>query len=252
MTTLNQPETFAATAQKIRGNGARFPDQARRRINVGDTERVASLISGALLTALGLTHRTVPGLIAAGIGGTLLYRGASGYCPAYGALGIDSAHDDAEPEDYFERGIHVSQSYLVTKSPQELYTYWRNFENLPKIMTHLESVRVIDDKRSHWIAKAPRIAGGTVEWDAEIINDEPNSLIAWQSLAGADVHNAGSVRFVPTDLGTMVSVVIDYLPPAGRVGKWVAQLFGEEPQQQIQEDLWNFKRIMERTHARTP
>jgi uncharacterized membrane protein len=93
-------------------------------------------------------------------------------------------------------------------------------------MSHLESVAVVDDKRSHWVAKAPAIAGGKVEWDAEIINDEPNALIAWRSLENADVDNAGSVRFVPApgDRGTEVKVVIDYIPPAGRVGKWVAKL----------------------------
>jgi uncharacterized membrane protein len=104
--------------------------------------------------------------------------------------------------------------------------------------------------RSHWVAKAPAIAGGKVEWDAEIINDEPNALIAWRSLENADVDNAGSVRFVPaagaggTD-GTEVKVVIDYIPPAGRVGKWVAKLFGEAPDQQIEDDLRNFKQTME-------
>src|SRR5207249_522508 len=131
--------------------------------------------------------------------------------------------------------------------PWELYEYWRKLENLPSIMSHLKEVRAIDEKRSHWIAKAPSLAGGSVEWDAEIINDEPNALIAWRSLPGADVDNAGSVRFVPApgDRGTEVKVVIDYIPPAGKVGSWVAKLFGEEPQQQIMEDLRKFKRVME-------
>jgi uncharacterized membrane protein len=114
-------------------------------------------------------------------------------------------------------------------------------------MRHLEAVTVLDGNRSHWVAKAPAIAGGKVEWDAEIINDEPNALIAWRSLANADVDNTGSVRFVPapSERGTEVKVVIDYIPPAGRLGSWVAKLFGEEPQQQIQEDLRRFKRLME-------
>ena len=101
------------------------------------------------------------------------------------------------------------------------------------------------EKRSHWTVKAP--AGTTVEWDAEIINDEPNSLIAWRSLGNANVDNAGSVRFVPgpEGRGTEVRVVIDYIPPAGVVGKWVASLFGKNPASQIREDLRRFKRVME-------
>ena len=119
----------------------------------------------------------------------------------------------------------------INRTPWDLYQFWRNFENLPRFMKHLKSVKVLDEKRSHWVAKAP--AGRTVEWDAEIINDEPNALIAWRSLGGADVDNAGSVRFVPgpEGRGTEVRVVIDYIPPAGRVGKWVAEALRQEPRQ---------------------
>jgi uncharacterized membrane protein len=112
-------------------------------------------------------------------------------------------------------------------------------------MAHLDAVRVMDNRRSRWVAKGP--AGSRVEWDAEIINDEPNALIAWRSLAHADVDNAGSVRFVPGPQGngTDVKVVIDYIPPAGRVGSAIAHLFGEEPSIQIQDDLQRFKQLME-------
>jgi uncharacterized membrane protein len=218
--------------------------------NVGSTERTVSTAVGALLALGGLSRRSAGGLALAAIGGGLIYRGVSGHCPVYQAAGINTADEmsaAASPEDYFEHGIHVEQSFTIAKSPWELYQYWRNFENLPQIMSHLESVSVIDEKRSHWVAKAPAIAGGKVEWDAEIINDEPNALIAWRSLENADVDNAGSVRFVPApgERGTEVKVVIDYIPPAGRVGKWVAKLFGEAPDQQIQEDLRKFKRVME-------
>lgn len=219
----------------------------RREPNVGGQERILCIAAGSALALLGISRRSVPGIILGALGGGLIYRGATGHCSVYQAIGVDSTHRPARPEDFFERGIHVERSCLINKSAGELYQYWHNFENLPRIMSHLESVRVIDPKRSHWVAKAPSIAGGKVEWDAEIINDEPNALIAWRSLPGADVDNAGSVRFIPRghDRGTQVAVVIDYIPPAGRVGKWVAALFGEEPGQQIQEDLRNFKRMME-------
>jgi uncharacterized membrane protein len=136
---------------------------------------------------------------------------------------------------------------LIDKPIEELYSYWRNFENLPQIMTHLESVRVMEDGRSHWVATAPAIVGGRVEWGAEIISEQPYSRIAWRSLPDSIVQHSGSVQFVkaPGDRGTMVRVVLDYLPPAGRLGHWVAKMFGEAPDQQIREDLRNFKRQME-------
>jgi len=143
------------------------------------------------------------------------------------------------------RGIKVEKSVAVNRSASELYTYWRNFENLPHFMDHLESVTVQDDKRSHWVAKAP--AGTTVEWDAEIINEKENELIAWRSLDGADVDNAGSVRFSEAigGRGTIVKVSLEYDPPAGIIGSLIAKLFGEEPSQQVQEDLHRFKQVME-------
>jgi uncharacterized membrane protein len=226
-----------------------WSDQARA--NVGSTERTISIAAGAILALTGLAKRSPVGLVLAAIGGGLIYRGVSGQCPVYRAAGIDTSDETtseaASPNDYFEHGIHVEECFTINKTPWELYEYWRNFENLPRIMSHLESVTVVDDKRSHWVAKAPAIAGGKVEWDAEIINDEPNALIAWRSLDNADVDNAGSVRFVPASGGggTEVKVVIDYIPPAGRLGKWVAKMFGEAPDQQIQEDLRQFKRVME-------
>ena len=227
-----------------------YDDEYESPINVGSTERTISTAAGAVLALMGLAHRSLPGLAIAALGGGLIYRGVSGQCPLYRAAGIDTAQGEspaAQPHDYFEHGIHIEESFTINKTPWELYQYWRDFKNLPRIMSHLESVTVLDDKRSHWVAKAPAITGGKVEWDAEIINDEPNALIAWRSLANADVDNAGSVRFVPAadDGGTEVKVVIDYIPPAGRVGKWVAKLLGEAPDQQIQDDLRRFKQIIE-------
>ncbi|MEJ7714080.1 MAG: SRPBCC family protein [Pyrinomonadaceae bacterium] len=117
----------------------------------------------------------------------------------------------------------------INKSPEELYKYWRSFENLPRFMNHLESVKVTTDKRSHWVAKAP--AGTTVEWDAEIINEKENELIAWRSLEGADVDNSGSVRFQRSQggRGTEVKVEIRYTPPGGILGAAVAKLLEKSP-----------------------
>ncbi|HZN69605.1 MAG TPA: SRPBCC family protein [Tepidisphaeraceae bacterium] len=217
-------------------------------MNVAQTERVVSTVVGGAIALAGLKMRSLPGLLLAAVGGGLVYRGVTGHCHMYDALGVNTAEDEhagARPEDYFERGIHVEESMTVERSPWDLYSFWRNFENLAQFMKHVESVKVLDDKRSHWVVRAP--AGTTVEWDAEIINEEPNSLIAWRSLGNANVDNAGSVRFVPgpEGRGTEVRVVIDYIPPAGRLGKWVAALFGKNPESQIREDLRRFKRLME-------
>jgi Predicted integral membrane protein len=142
-------------------------------------------------------------------------------------------------------GIVRVKSITINRKPEEVYHFWRNFENLPRFMSHLESVHVIDERRSHWVAKAP--AGMKVEWDAEITEDRPNELIAWRSLEGTDVENSGSVRFAsaPGGRGTEVKVSILYNPPGGAIGAGIAKLFGEEPEQQIKGDLRRFKQVME-------
>ncbi len=217
-------------------------------INVGLQERLWSTYGGAALLLLGLAKGRLSGLTMAALGGSLLYRGVTGHCPMYTKLGlntVDADRDAAKPEEYFSKGIHVERSITVQKPREEVYRFWRQFSNLPQFMSHLEAVHVIDDKRSHWVAKGP--AGTKVEWDAEIINETENELIAWRSLGGAEVDNAGSVRFLdaPGDRGTEVKVVIDYIPPAGKVGSMIARLFREEPDVQVRDDLRNFKRIME-------
>ncbi len=210
--------------------------------NVGAAERIVSTAVGALLMLGGLKRRGLTGLMLAGAGGVLAYRGATAHCPIYKSLGIDTSRTAR-----LATHTSVKKSFLIDKPAEELYAFWRNFENLPRVMTHLESVRVIDERRSHWTAKAPPVAGGRVEWDAEIVDDEPNSRIVWRSLPGGDIHHHGSVEFTRAlgDRGTIVCVAMEYSPPAGQLGRWVAKLFGEEPEQQIRDDLRNLKRVME-------
>jgi uncharacterized membrane protein len=143
------------------------------------------------------------------------------------------------------QGIHAKASCIVNRSPEEVYKFWRSFENLPRFMKHLESVHEQGDGRSHWVVKGP--AGTTVEWDATIIADVPNEVITWRSLEDADVDNAGAVRFeeAPGGRGTIVKVNIQYNPPAGVIGATIAKLFGEEPEQQLNDDLRRFKQVME-------
>ena len=144
-----------------------------------------------------------------------------------------------------DHGMHVKKSVTVWRSPDEVYRYWRNFENLPRFMGHLQTVRVLDDRRSHWVTEAP--GGRSVEWDAEIVDDRPGELIAWRSVAGADVPNSGEVRFAPSPdgKGTEVHVEMRYDPPGGKVGKTVAKLLGKDAGQQVGGDLKRFKQVLE-------
>ncbi len=141
--------------------------------------------------------------------------------------------------------IKVRRAVTINGSPEDLYRRWRNFEELPKFMNHLESVRVTSDKLSHWVAKGP--AGLKAEWDAEIIEDRPNELIRWRSVPGSAVENAGVVRFerAPGNRGTIVRVELEYQPPAGRLGAGIAKAFGESPAKQLAVDLMRFKQMVE-------
>jgi uncharacterized membrane protein len=141
--------------------------------------------------------------------------------------------------------VNVKRAVTIRKSREELYTFWRDFENLPRFMYHLEEVRVLGSGLSHWKAKAP--AGTTVEWDAEVVEDRANERIAWRSLPDADVANWGSVEFrpAPGNRGTQVHVEIHYDPPGGKLGALIAKLFGEEPGEQVADDLRRLKQVME-------
>lgn len=142
-------------------------------------------------------------------------------------------------------GIHANGSCIVNLPPDEVYRFWRDFQNLPRFMRHLESVEDLGDGRSHWTAKAP--AGMTVEWDATIIADVPGEVISWRSLEDADVDNAGAVRFerAPGNRGTIVRVNLQYNPIGGVLAAGIAKLFGEEPTQQLDDDLRRFKQVLE-------
>jgi uncharacterized membrane protein len=219
-----------------------------RGINVGRTERWISGIAGVGLAALGLRRRRLRGLLFP-VAGWLLDRAVTGRCAVNRILRRNSAR----PRDTVSRvasiargeGIRVETSIEIDRPCHELYTFWRNFENLPRFMGHLESVQVIDQRRSHWVARGP--AGSRVEWDAEVHHEIPNQLIAWRTLPGAEVDHAGSVHFEPRRAGrsTEVRVLLRYDPTAGLAGAAVAALFGEEPSQQIEDDLRRFKRVME-------
>ncbi|MHC5743969.1 MAG: SRPBCC family protein [Nostoc sp.] len=200
-----------------------------------EVERWASLIGGGAMVLMGLKQGSLRGALTALAGGGLVYQGAtkqSTIQKAQEAIGINQP-------------IKVEKTVTINKSAEELYRFWHNFENLPTFMKHLKSVKVYNEKRSHWIANAP--LGNSVEWDADILEDRENEFISWASVEGADIDNSGFVRFkkAPGDRGTEVKVVLEYNPPGGALTATLAKLFGEEPEQQIGDELRRFKMLME-------
>ena len=233
--------------------------------NVNGLERLVSVAAGGALAAYAYRRKDWAALGLGVVGGALIERGVSGHCNVYDAMGLTSAGEGSRgvalphrDQDGLTRqhggsaavdakkAKRVIQTFTIFgRMPGELYDYWRKLENLPRVLQHLESVKELDSRRSHWKAKAP--AGTSVEWDAEIINDVPGEVIAWRSLPGASVPNAGAVTFreAPGGRGTEIKVNLEYEPPLGKLGVAVAKLFGEEPSVQVREDLRRYKALME-------
>jgi uncharacterized membrane protein len=219
------------------------------KLNMSATGRLASTIAGATLAVVGY-HRSNKLLGLAGLG--LIARGASGWCPVTAAFDPDAQNDTETTKRHLggPRGILLEDTTTIYRPVSEVYSYWRNLENLPGFMDHLAEVRVIDRFRSHWVARGP--LGVHVEWDAEIINDIPPSLLSWKSVGHSDVVSAGSVRFKPVgENATEVRVKLQYDPPAGKLGATVAWLLGDDPQYQVAEDLRRFKQVLESGEATT-
>lgn len=213
--------------------------------NVSEAERVLSVVGGGLLALFGVSRKSPGGFLLSALGAGLVYRGVTGHCPAYSALGLSTAQRPAGATGVpAGRGLKISKAIQVTRAAPDLYRFWRNLENLPRIMPYLRSV-TSHGNHSHWIATGP--LGIQLQWDAEIINDVPEKLIAWRTLPGSDVDSAGSVHFHPLTSGwaTKVTVTLKYDPPAGKVGSAVAALLGKDPEKQLEMDLRRFKQIME-------
>jgi uncharacterized membrane protein len=218
-------------------------DRSRSAGNVCNSERWASLFIGAGLLLYGLSRKRGLASLA---GGVLAYRGATGRCSIYGLLGIDTSQPRRRSVSVpHGQGVKVERSIVVNRLPEELYRFWRNPENLPRFMSQVADVQALDGNHSHWKMKS--IGGKEFEWDAEIVNDKDNELIAWRTLEGADVNHAGSVHFekLPGDRGSQVRVVLEYRPPAGHIGVAAARIFGQEPEQILDADLRRFKQLME-------
>jgi uncharacterized membrane protein len=176
-------------------------------------------------------------------GAALLVAGLVGVARSRHVRG-SRRRDDTRRALSGDRGIRLEESITIDSTPEDLYDRWRRLVDLPRYIPHLESVEVLDARRSHWVARGP--ANLKVRWDAEIINDIDPHVIAWRSLPGADVASAGAVRFVrQVRGGTTVTVTLQYDPPAGKLGGWIAWLAGTSPETELRQGLRSFKRLVE-------
>jgi uncharacterized membrane protein len=202
----------------------RWREPGTREERSSKARRWGALITGGSIAAYGLSRRSPSGVALAAAGGLLAYSGS---------------------KMNTEREL-IARTSMVIDSPEEkVYQFWRNFENLPLFMNHLENVSVTGERRSRWIALGPM--GTRIAWDAEIVNEIPNKEITWRSLPSSDVEVSGIVRFsrATGDRGTLVQVVSIVDPPAGELGEAVAKLFGKDPSFMMRQDLRRLKALME-------
>jgi uncharacterized membrane protein len=214
-------------------------------INVGRMERYLSTGLGAVMGMAGLSRGRLPGLLLVVGGGSLLYRGLTGHCHLYDALGIDSAEHPEATALPAQQGEHVEKAVAINRSAEDLFAFWRDVTNLPRVMPHIRRVEALDSMRSRWTADG--LFGRELQWEAEIHNERPNELIAWRSLPGSDIDTAGSVHFKPLghDRGTEVRLSLKYNPPGGKLGAMIATISGRGLEQEVTEDLRNLKRWLE-------
>jgi len=228
-TTMTRPQQTQATEYH------RATDSC---VNLGNLERVLSVIGGGALALYGL-RRSLGNLMLMLGGGALIYRGLTGHCAAYQAMGITTA--DQEPS----HSTTLEATITVNKPAPDVYRFWRHQENLPRFMWHLESVISIGEKRSHWVARGPLHM--PLIWDAELLEERENTLLSWRSLPGSDVDNMGTVRFreLPNGRGTEVRLKLAYALPGGITGVSLAKFFKTLTLGQFKEDLRHFKQIIE-------
>ncbi|MEO6631712.1 MAG: SRPBCC family protein, partial [Mucilaginibacter sp.] len=223
---------MATTAlQRIRHNG-------NAAINLNWPERYISIAAGVKLSFSGMRNifkSPFTSLLKLGAGGYLVNRGVSGHCELYSQAG----KLNTSPVN-----VNIRTAFSIDKPRQEVYAFWRQLDNLPLFMKHLDKVDVIDEKRSHWVLKLPT-GVAKVSWDAEIVHDEPGYMIGWSSLPDSIIDNAGKVRFRDTeDGGTLIDVVISYQPPAGGLGASLAHVFNPLFKKLVDDDVQNLKQFL--------
>jgi uncharacterized membrane protein len=248
---MTMTHTGTGGADTARWDNLRSRDQDENDVNVGRTERLISGVAGAALIGYGVGKRRFRALLLP-LGVGLIRRAVTGRCEVNRAIGRNSARGEGRSAAIASleqgQGTRIEQAVVISRPRDELFHFWRQLDNLPRFMDNLESVTVLDDRRSHWVAKGP--VGTRVEWDAEIHNEVEDEIIAWRSLPGSEVDQAGSVHFTPAHGGgTEVRVVMRYSPPAGKAGDALAHLLGDDPERQVADDLRRFKQVMEVNEA---
>ena len=225
--------------------------------NVGNAERLISLVGGAALAAYGIDRHDMQGGFLAVVGAELIRRGATGHCLVYDALNVSTAADATSHGPHRDlpagraatvrasRSVKIEHSVTVKRPVEDVYAFWRNPSNLPRIIDFVEGVEMASDTRARWRVRGP--AGKAIEWDAEIINDIPNELLAWKSVAGADIPNAGSLHFrgAPNGRSTELRLIFEYEPPGGHLGAWIAKLVKENPDAQLHDAMRRYKQLAE-------
>ena len=214
-------------------------------MNLGRWERIGSVAAGAGLLYLASQRPRMRGARQI-LGAGLVARGVTGYCAVKQALvGDEAARTDTKRWLGGAAGIHVRESVVIGRPVGEVYRFWRDLANLARFLRHVERIDVIDPRRSHWVVRGP--GQMRLEWDAEILSDEPDALLSWKSTTPADIVSAGSVIFRPIGSEqTQIAVHFQYSPPGGRVGRKLAALLGQDPQMQVREDLQRLRGLLER------
>ena len=204
-----------------RANGARSGNSRAKAI-----QPWAAVLGGGALAIYGLSRKS--------LGGTAL--------AAVGALGAIAG---AKRSTLTPTAIHVQKTFTIDRPAEDLYHFWRSFENLPRFMKHLISVTTKGSRFSHWVARGP--AGVPIEWDAEVVDERPGEYLVWCSLPGSAISHRGSVEFRPSTngAGTEVTVALTYHNPVGKIGAAFAKMMGRDPERQVREDLRRFKALME-------
>lgn len=206
------------------------------KVNVSTLERILMVAGGSYLLYRGLSgkNKSAAQSIA---GTTMLARGITGYCPMY---------DAAKNSNFMKSSnVNIRTSVQINLPVHEVYDFWRNLENLPRFMKHLESVEEKSSVTSHWTAKGP--AGiGSISWDANILMDEPGQMLSWHSLPGSTINNAGKVLFKENGMGgTELDVTISYHAPLGVAGETAAKWLNPYFEKMVKDDIQSLKAFLE-------
>lgn len=235
-----RPQTLANDPWSSANNPGRSSD-----VNVSQRERAASAVLGATVLALGLRRGPLGKAVLGLVGGSLLYRGATGHCHVYDSLGLSSAGSEGWRPGAAADATQAERSITIGEPAEELYRFWRDPQNLSRIMGHFAEITAAGDERQHWAVRAP--LGRGMEWSSRIVEDRPGEMLRWESLEGAELPNEGSVRFrpAPGGRGTEVTLRVRFRPPGGGLGGAAMKRLGDVPGVLVQKALYRFKSLVE-------